>query len=196
MLVRWRIVPVETPRVRRHCPRCGAPRWFRSSDAFRVNARQRRVDVWLIYRCGDCDATWNREVFTRALPRDIGAGLYHRLQHNDRETAWRMAFDVSTLVRLGVEVDADCPVMVERIGTGGHGETIALELAHPCHVRLDKLLAAELGWSRSRLRRAVERGEVRVEPGGAAALRRPARDGQVIRWCAPGRGAGASHGVG
>jgi hypothetical protein len=183
MLARWSVIPTRTPLVRRHCPGCGDGRWFRSSDAFRINAKQRRVDVWLIYKCDACDGTWNHSLYDRVLPSELGASLYEAFQQNDRVTAWRFAFDLPRLARTADAIDADCPVEIVRDGApDALVDAIVLELAHPCRVRLDKLLARELGCSRQALARAARAGDLVVDPGGARALRRPARDQQIIRW--------------
>jgi hypothetical protein len=108
----WRILPVTTPRVLRHCSHCGTTRQFACSDTFRVNANQRKIDVWLIYRCVDCDCTWNRTIFTRSTPEEIGLVLYRHFQDNHRETAWHYTFDLAQLHRLGVRCDATVPVRV------------------------------------------------------------------------------------
>ena len=64
----WRVVPLEPPRVIRRCAHCNAPRRFVSTDRFRLNAQQRRLDVWLLYRCVVCAATWKHPLFERCRP--------------------------------------------------------------------------------------------------------------------------------
>jgi hypothetical protein len=181
----WRIVPLETPRVWRRCATCGTIRPFSSSDNFRINAQQRKVDVWLIYRCTACDTTWNRTIFTRCTPEEIGAELYQRLQRNDRETAWKYAFDFGLLYRLGARVDAVVQVRVEHLSrelrhSDDGGRQIVLELPYQCSMRLDRLLADELGVSRSCLQRWLDRGLLRVWPEEKNALRKPIRNGQLV----------------
>ena len=53
------------------CSRCRDIRPFRCSEKFRLNANGKRLDAWLIYRCGSCDNTWNRPVLERRNRRDI-----------------------------------------------------------------------------------------------------------------------------
>ena len=183
--VRWRILPIETPRVLRHCPHCGTVRPFACSDTFRMNANQRKVDIWLIYRCIDCDCTWNCTIFTRATPEEIGPILYRQFQENHRETAWKYAFDLVRLQRLGARLDGTVPVRVEcdsSIGppTIGGQQTILLDVPYPCEMRLDKLLAGELGVSRSCLQRWCDQGLIHVWPAAKDALRKSIKHGQVI----------------
>lgn len=172
----WCVVPLETPRVLRHCARCASIRPFASTDKFRLNAQQRHVDVWLLYACVRCDATWKREVLARHAPEGIDAGLYERFLRNDRDTAWRHAFASGERLAPG-----DGAVRVERpAGSPPAGARIRLHLPHPCSIRLDRLLARELGRSRGALQQALRRGDLSIEPGGERALRRAVRDGTVV----------------
>ncbi|MBZ9726154.1 hypothetical protein LB554_19620 [Mesorhizobium sp. CO1-1-11] len=58
---------------------------------------------------------------------------------------------------------------------------LRLGLEIPVSLRLDRLLANELGISRSRLRALDERRLLTIEPDGAKALRKPVREGATIR---------------
>ncbi|MHB9361041.1 DUF1062 domain-containing protein [Mesorhizobium sp. LNJC403B00] len=70
---------------------------YRCSDKFRVNANGKRIDVWLIYRCIDCDNSWNFGIFERCNRRDIEHALLAALESNDPALARRHAFDVVAL---------------------------------------------------------------------------------------------------
>jgi hypothetical protein len=129
--------------------------------------------VWLVYRCVDCDFTWNLTVVERATPESIGAvrlAAYHR---NDVAVAWSCAFDGALLRRGGVQLERTPPVRIEREMMPPAGPVgVRLELSHPVQIRLDRLLAQELGIPRSRVAALVE--------DGTCALRRPVFDGQVV----------------
>lgn len=178
--VRWTIVPLESPRVRRRCARCDRERVFACSERVRINANKRRLDVWLIYGCADCGRTWNLPVFERIAPSALAPELYARLLANDPDTARTLAFEAA--MTRPERFDHEVPVRVERSGEAT-GE-IELVLAAPCRVRLDRVLAGELGMSRSALRRAVSDERLTV-PGGLRALRRPIRSGQVVAVSGP-----------
>lgn len=174
--VTWRIVPIRTPHVIRACPRCAGPRPFASSDRFRVNASGRRLDVWLIYRCAICDFTWNLTVMERAAPEVIGASRLEAFLQNDPAAAWSCAFDGMSLRRAGARVEPSTPVRVERDASPEGRATVRLELPLPVQIRLDRLLAQELGIPRSRLPALVVT---------TRALRRPVFDGQVVELVSP-----------
>lgn len=184
--VSWRVLPLETPKIRRHCAHCGSTTFFMSSDRFRVNAQQKRVDVWLIYRCTDCDATWNFPVHHRRTPAEIGGSLFELFLANDREVSWRFAFDLERLRKHGATLEAAVAYRIVRSAEiGGGACRIELEIPFPCGVRLDRLLAEGMGVSRSRIARWSKNRRLSVPSEGQRALRRPARDGQVIELAGP-----------
>ena len=103
--VRWSVVPLHTPRVPRHCPGCENRRLYYSSDKFRVNAHQRKVDVWLIYRCEHCDNSLNVTIIERTNVKHIDRELLQAYMGNDAAVAWRHAFDRDTLKLIIRELD-------------------------------------------------------------------------------------------
>lgn len=183
--IRWRVVALRPPRALRACAGCGGIRPFTSSGCFRVNAQKRRLDVWLIYRCVHCDGTWNLEVVSRVRPDAVDPAALSRWHQNDEAAALAVAFDAPRLARAGARVEAVGECRVERpdgVWPAPHegGPAVRVELATPCDLRLERLLASELGLSRAAIRRLVGAGQLRIEPGGAEALRRAPSDGVRI----------------
>ena len=175
--IRWRIVPLEPPRVLRRCPRCCQTRPFSSTGKFRVNAQKRRVDVWLVYRCSECDLSWKATVLERCCPGDVAnLAEYH---DNDPLLARRHAFDRVWLQRFGSGIDDDLDF---RIVATDHGpcanKVIEFAFEYPLRIRLDRLLSMGLNMSRSRVVRLWKQGA--IMPVGEQDLRRPAQDGAVI----------------
>ncbi len=168
----WRVVPLRAPCVLRACPRCDARRAFLCSERFRVNASGRRIDVWLIYRCGSCEQTWNLEVVERSTPEAIGATRLKAFAESDPGAAWSCAFDAALLRRAGVQPEDSTPVAVERAALLAPSVTVRFSLPFPVRVRLDRLLAQELRIPRSRVRWHVE---------SERELRRPVAHGQLVR---------------
>ncbi|TRC92740.1 DUF1062 domain-containing protein [Mesorhizobium sp. WSM4303] len=182
----WTIAPEIAPRPLINCNRCGTVKAYRCSDKFRVNANGKRIDVWLIYRCIDCDNSWNFGIFERRNRRDIESVLLAALESNDPVLARRYAFDIVALRNKVGRVEEFSDVAVHKHWLGDIDETataleIRLALEMPIALRLDRLLAGELGISRSRLQAMEEKRLLAVAPDGATALRRPARDGTTLR---------------
>jgi len=174
----WTLRAIESPRVFRRCGRCEERRSFVSSEKFRVNAQKRRIDVWLIYRCCECNDTWNCEVIERAVPEKIGPEALDRFHKNDAGEARRRAFDVAAITRLGVELQRSIPYTIERpVLSLDHLVRVEIELLDPICVRLDALLARALAVSRGRVLEWLERGEIQADPRCWA---KPVRSGQHI----------------
>lgn len=174
----WNVIALETPRLRRRCPRCDGERRFASSDRFRVNANQRRLDVWLIYRCVDCDVSWNCEVMARATPEQIGAARLDQFMLNDAAAAWDCAFDAPLIARAGCRID---PCVSYRVEREQIGDTVRIVMPRPCGVRLDRLLAEQLGRSRTAIERDAAAGLIVTDPAGRS-LRHAVTDGLIVRW--------------
>ena len=142
--------------------------------------------MWLIYRCVDCDNSWNFGIFERCNRRAIEPTLLAALEGNDPALARRHAFDVVALrSRVGrVEEFSDVVVHKQRLCDNGESSTaleLKLGLEMPTSLRLDRLLAGELGISRSRLQALEQKRLLILGRDGAKALRKPAREAMTIR---------------
>ena len=183
--VHWRVVPLHTPRVLRHCAKCGRVRRFTSSDRFRLNAQQVTVDVWLVYKCVECECTWNCAIIERCPVRNIDPGTYGLFERNDKELAWSCAFDYRLLSRADVQVDMTFEVRVQSSETGlddnfGESRIIIIESPYAGIIRLDRLLAQQLRISRTSVQEMYKSGRLRIYPDGKNALRTAAHTGQRI----------------
>jgi hypothetical protein len=163
---RWTIIPVTPPQVLLHCSACRATRAFVSSGKIRLNANGKILDAWLIYRCSSCDTTWNRTIFERRNVNTMSHEEMAALHHSDPDYVASVAFNVAGL---RCTDDDSLSVMKEPSQVSSDG-TFEIVFAVPVKVpvRLDRLLARELGLSR-RIVEAIS------EP--KSALRKPVRDG-------------------
>jgi hypothetical protein len=176
---RWRIQPLELPRPWRYCASCASARAFVCSERFRVNANKKSLDVWLNYRCASCADVWKFPLFERRTVSELTGALLDAFVRHDRAAVWRYGFDVARLRPHAIKVDTDVQVNVERTALACDAMPpehfcIRFDMPFPCDIRLDRLLAGELGISRSALAR-------RVLPEQRAALRKRVRDGQIVK---------------
>jgi hypothetical protein len=180
----WAIAPKFAPQPLINCNRCGGVKAYRCSWKFRVNASGKRFDAWLIYRCVDCDNSWNFAILERRNRCHIEPALLQALESNDPAMVRRHAFDVVALRSRVSRVEEFSDVVVHKHRRGDKTATtleIKLELETPTSLRLDRLLAGELGISRSKLQALEEKRSLVVLPDCARALRKPAHDGTTIR---------------
>lgn len=181
--VRWIISPMSDQLVQRHCPKCDTKRLFAPSRHFRVNANKKTLDVWHIYKCIQCDDTWNVEIISRRNRRYIPADLFNSFLVNDPTVARRYSFDYQLLSKHSVEF-AD-PPKVEVLGANINEFSnceelvVVLEPEFLLPNRLGAILSKKLGVSRTRLSQLVESGVI----GGMAVreLNRRIKPLQTVR---------------
>ena len=182
--VRWTVIPQTAPRPWIACSGCGASRPFQSSGKIRLNANGRRLDAWLIYKCLACDRTWNRPIFERRNVRDIDPAVLAALQSNDADWIRAETFNLAALRRKSARIDEFPEVEVVKVLPQDVLDwtrlTIELIVPLPVSTRLDRLLAAELKISRTRLQVLHEGGALRTNCGRADALRRRIRTGMQV----------------
>ncbi|CAN7220030.1 DUF1062 domain-containing protein [Neorhizobium sp. LjRoot104] len=180
----WTATPKTPPRPILACSGCRLSKPFRSSGRIRLNANGKRLDAWLIYKCLDCDGTWNRPIFERQNVRAIDPGVLEAMQASTPDFVSRIEFDVQALKARASRVeesdDIDMRRTVLRYDADWRRIVIALALPYPTGLRLDRLLAAELPLSRSRLQALSDAGELRIGPERKDALKRGIRDGTLI----------------
>lgn len=185
LTVLWTIEAQKAPRPWLSCSRCRGRRPFECSGKTRLNANGRKLDAWLIYRCIDCEDTWNRPIFERQNVRDIASETLEALQNNNPHWIRRVAFDVEGLRRSTdrIEEFAECRVQ-RRVLATPPGACARLEIVLaaplPCNVRVDRLLSTELALSRGRLARLEEAGRLTLLPEARNALQRPVKHGSRI----------------
>ena len=175
--VRWTLVPSHAPMPWHHCPTCATARAFRSSGKIRLNANGRRLDAWLIYRCAACDQTWNRALFERRAVQRIAPADLDALQQSAPACVEPFEHDVAALRRQAVRVDlCDDAAVIKPVRPNGvvryaHVE-LTLAVRHATGCRLDRVLARELGVSRTQLQALDKSCALTVKGGGRKALHR------------------------
>ncbi len=179
--VRWTLTPLVSPEPWIACSGCGTPKPFRSSGRIRLNANGRKLDAWLIYRCRDCERTWNRPLIERRPVGEIDPVMLDALHVSDPAWVRAREFDIDDLRRRAQRIEefADSEMSREQLDEGedrAAGIEIELRVTLPTSLRLDRLLAKELGLSRSRLDTLQAAGRLRIDPERRDALHRRVRD--------------------
>ncbi|HOP11557.1 MAG TPA: DUF1062 domain-containing protein [Oscillospiraceae bacterium] len=154
---KWIITPIESPKVLRNCPKCGVVRKFACSNNFRVNANGRNIDVWLIYKCEDCDSTWNMTVLSRVKPEQIEKSLYTAFAKNNADTARKYAFDKSLLSHNHAVTDcSELRYTLEKQVIEDENNTIEMTCEYDFGLRLDRAVSEGLGISRTHAKSLLE----------------------------------------
>ncbi len=70
-----------------------------------MNFQKKNIDVWLIYRCTECDSTFNRPLLSRSKPERVKKDLFAKFSENDEAMAWEYAFSAETGRKNNVDLD-------------------------------------------------------------------------------------------
>jgi hypothetical protein len=169
----WRVEALAAPVWARACIRCGvSSARFVASERFRVNAHQGRLDVWLLHHCAACGDTAKRRLHHRVPVASVDASRLDGYHRNDAALARAHAFELPAHEPL--------PHRIVRPPLPHAGALEArIEQPFACGLRWDRLLAAELSWSRARVAKAWADGVVAV--GSARSPRDRVADGQLLR---------------
>lgn len=160
--IKWEIVPLTIPIVKRNCPKCGNNASFKNSQKFRVNANKKNLDIWLIYQCEKCKSTWNMAIYERINPMDIDATQYELFLNNDLELAKKYGFDRAIHNKNKVKLECeniDYEILGEDIkifeSDFNEKNKIIIEITckYPLGLRVDKVLSKKLGVSREKVKK-------------------------------------------
>lgn len=186
--VHWTLTPANAPRPLRHCATCGAAKQFISSGKIRLNANGRRLDAWLIYRCAGCDRTWLRTILERVAVQHIPQEELDAMEQSLPAWVRRHEFDTVALGQYAKAVIECDDLLVIKTGTLELDDIpqsieIALSVAMPAGIRLDRFLSQELSLSRARIKTAHKNGGLLLDPDGHGSLRRKIGADMTIKLC-------------
>lgn len=140
-------VRCSSPKVMRHCKKCGGKTEYVSSGQFRINAQRKSLDIWLIYKCERCNTTWNNTIYTRISPQQVGTALLERFHSNDENLAMQYAMDIHRLEQNGAEVTMpDFEVSGEPISLT---EPVKIRICsqYPLPLKISSIIKKHLGLS-------------------------------------------------
>lgn len=94
---------LSPPPAIKYCRKCGKKTEYVCSGLFRVNAQRKYLDIWLIYKCSDCDSTWNMTIYSRINPKSIASEKLEGFHSNNGELATKYAMDMELIQKNGAE---------------------------------------------------------------------------------------------
>ncbi len=156
----WTACYRSTPTVVRYCKHCGIKTLFASSGRFRVNAQQKALDVWLIFKCTVCDTTWNLTVLSGVTPHSLSPALLDRFHMNDYKLAMQLSTDTALIKRNGAEPGMpEIEIIGEEIGIE-EPAYIELTAQWPSELKTAAVLRSKLGLSRAQFVRLCDSGKI------------------------------------
>lgn len=105
--ITWEVLPVEAPLYIKKCSKCKIGTHFYCSNKFRMNNQKKNSDVWLIYKCVECDNTLNITIHSRTKPHLIEKDIYGKYINNDTEEALRLSLSKDIINKNHIQIDYD-----------------------------------------------------------------------------------------
>lgn len=184
----WEIKVKNTPALKRKCNHCDSNRFY-CSDKFRMNAQKRNIDVWLIYRCIECDSTYNLTILSRTKPEQINKELFQQFTMNDNALAWEYAFSSETGRKNSVELDYSSveyeilhdKISIQDILSCAHEIiTFRIYTSFEFRLKLAAVIRYCLGLSASQFNHLIEANAIFM-PGGNQIMKHKVRHGDVVQ---------------
>jgi hypothetical protein len=164
----WVIRELGLPAIVKACVTCRSTR-HHPTGKFRVNANGKLLDVWMLINCELCDRTSKIPIHERIHVRALENERLVMFEKNDPAMVRHLAMDASQASRAGYrldwsgtwELETDMPIYeLGRADPAPLEVVIGFEL--PAPVRVEKLLMAGFGLSRSAARGMVDSGRIRL----------------------------------
>ena len=170
----WVIRELGLPVISKPCVSCRSTR-HRPTGKFRVNANGKLLDVWLLIGCELCDRTSKIPVYERVQVRALDHEQLLMFQSNDPAMVRRLTMDGGLAARSAYrldwggtwELETDLP-FYELDGPEAAPLEVIVRFELPAPIRVEKLLMAGFGLSRSAVRAMVGTGRIRL-PGAVDA---------------------------
>lgn len=144
----WEVEYTSQLPVIRYCKKCGKKTEYICSDLFRVNAQHKYLDIWLIYKCSNCDSTWNSTIYSRVNPKNLNPEILEQFHTNDSNLVKQYAMNVELLHRNGAEVGIpEYKIVGQEININEFTQ-LRIVGRYPSQLKVSTLLREKLGLSR------------------------------------------------
>ncbi len=163
----WVVRELGLPAIVRACVSCRSTR-HHPTGKFRVNASGKLLDVWMLICCDLCGRTSKIPLHERVHVRALDHQRLLAFERNDPAAVRRLAVDAALAERAAYrldwsgtwELETDLPFHEPERDPEPLEVFVRFEL--PVPVRVEKLLTAGFGLSRSAVRHMVGSGRIRL----------------------------------
>jgi len=164
----WVVRELGLPTIVKTCVSCRSTR-HRPTGKFRVNANHKLLDVWMLIGCEMCDRTSKIPVHERINVQALERKRLLMFENNDPAMVRHLVMDAALAGKAAYQLDwsgtweleTDMPFYeLECAGPPSLEVIVRFEL--PAPIRVEKLLTAGFGLSRSAARGLVDSGRIRL----------------------------------
>ncbi|OOM75899.1 hypothetical protein CLPUN_29360 [Clostridium puniceum] len=163
--VTWDIQYISSPPAIKYCKKCGKKTEYVCSGLFRINAQRKYLDIWLIYKCSDCDYTWNMTICSRIKPKSITSKILEGFHSNNGELAKSYAMDTELILRNGAEVGLPKYKILEADINLDIPIELHIKSSYPSRLKLSSLLREKMNLSKNAFEQMIISGSIRSTSG-------------------------------
>lgn len=161
----WEVQYLSPPLAVKYCKKCGKKSDYICSGLFRVNAQRKYLDIWLIYKCSNCDTTWNSTVYSRINPQSLSPELLEQFHTNDSNLVEQYAMDIELLRRNGAEVGLpNYRITGDKICIGNPTELHIIS-KYSCQLKVSTILREKLYLSQKAFDQILACGQIKSISG-------------------------------
>ncbi|MDN9785751.1 DUF1062 domain-containing protein [Clostridioides difficile] len=163
--ITWEVEYISQLPVIRYCKKCGKKTEYICSGLFRVNAQHKYLDIWLIYKCSNCDSTWNSTIYSRVNPKSLNPEILEQFHTNDYNLVKQYAMNMELLHRNGAEVGIpEYKIVGQEININDLTQVHIIS-KYPWQLKVSTLLREKLGLSRKVFDEMLDCGIIRSNSG-------------------------------
>ncbi|MBB4038157.1 hypothetical protein GGR21_004086 [Dysgonomonas hofstadii] len=172
--ISWEILPLEAPIYIKRCSKCKNNNRFYNSSKFRMNNQKKNSDVWLIYKCIECDNTFNITILSRIKWHLIDKNLFDKFIDNDYDTALRLSLDQEIIYKNHIQIDydsieyeirADSDMLFEDMVFLDKEEVrISIKYPYNLNLKLSRVIREKLNLSLNKLELMIDSGIICIDP--------------------------------
>ena len=174
----WVVRELGLPAIVKTCVSCRSAR-HHPTGKFRVNAGGKLLDVWMLIGCELCGRTSKIPLHERVHVQALEHERLLMFENNDPAMVRQLAMDTALAGRVGYQLDwsgtwelaTDMP-FYELEGEDAASLEVVVRLELPAPIRVEKLLMAGFGLSRSTVRGMVDSGRIRLPMAVDAKIRK------------------------
>lgn len=160
----WEVHPITLPPAVKYCKKCGKKMEFTCSEQFRINAQRRYLDIWLIYKCSNCDTTWNATVYSRISPQALNTELLDRFYKNDQALAKQYAMNSAFLHGNGAEAGMPRYSVIGECFSLDEAIEVEIKSKYAVPIKVSSLVRNKLNLSRKEYTQLVMEGKIKSIP--------------------------------
>lgn len=161
------VLPESAYEFSYRCPNCRTKRNYYSTNKFRVNANKHKIDIWLIYKCENCDSTKNLTLVERTNPENIDPILYDKFLQNNEELALKYGTDRRVFFQNNLSIIQSTKYRIEgdeiKSDIFPAGTIINVKNPYGLKIQPHKLIASVIGVSNTKLAKRLDNGDITCE---------------------------------